>query len=387
MISSMKGEFVIKEKDKIQNKKMFTFTCILAVITLPVVYMTHKAVPFMMDDLWYSTRLFEEVPIRSLKDIWDSQVWHYLNWGGRSITHSILQLCLLSGETAADILNVVVMALLAWMVCVTAQYKNLMAFMGAVCLMIGCNANWKMSMFWQSGAANYLYITLPVLFFLYCYLRYLEADEVKEYPGILWWMIPLGVAAGWSNENMGPAVWLMTLLVILMRKREKKQIRLWMVLGNIACLAGCILVIAAPGNYVRSVEAANEYGWLWNCFLRGYAESKALLDYLFPTILILLCLLVCSKGVLGLKTGKKNICLILTALISWGAMILSPHYPDRAAFGTMILLDCVILSIVKDIVRARKETGWYLWTGMAVLWLRSVYFLGEFLAIGWGWIR
>jgi len=374
-------------KNQGQNKRMLFIAGVLTGIAMVVIYMTNRAVPFMMDDLWYGTKLYEETPITSLADIWDSQIWHYLNWGGRSITHTILQLTLLLGETAADILNVVVLVLLAYVICMLAGYRKLTAHLGAVSLLIGCNANWKMSMFWQSGAANYLYITLPSLLFLYCYLRCLDEEEKKPLPGILFWMLPLGLIAGWSNENMGPSVWLVTLGVIILRKKGKKHIPVWMILGNAASLIGSIMMIAAPGNFVRSDEAAaNDYGLLWQLFLRGYAESKAALEYLFPVLLILGGLILCAKGVLGIKLGRKNIFLLLCALISWGAMVLSPHYPDRAAFGTMALLVCVILSLAKEIVGKRKETAWYLFGGLFFLWLRAMYVLGEFLAVSWGWI-
>lgn len=50
-----------------------------------------------------------------------------------------------------------------------------------------------------------------------------------------------------------------------------------MYLGNISCLAGTILMIAAPGNFVRSVETGEEaYSLLWRMYLRCYAEAKEL---------------------------------------------------------------------------------------------------------------
>lgn len=106
----------------------------------------------MMDDLWYSTMLSSETPIASLGDIVQSQTWHYFNWGGRSMTHGILQLTLLAGETAADILNVAVTLLLSALVCLLAKDWKLFSFFAAVAMLVGLNANWKMSMFWQAGA-------------------------------------------------------------------------------------------------------------------------------------------------------------------------------------------------------------------------------------------
>ena len=365
-------------------------TSVLLFISLIVIYMVHRKVPFMMDDEWYSKKLFSEELLASFSDILEFQIWHYNNWGGRSITHTILQLTLMAGENVADILNVLMTVLLAGMICVMAGVRKidrkLWAVLAAISMMHGLNAHWKMSMFSQAGAANYLYITVFILAFLYCYLREVDVSS-GNLPGITLWIIPLGIIAGWSNENMGPTVWMISLIIILLALKEKRQVRPWMILGNLACLAGSILMIVAPGNFVRSEEATNEYGLLWNCFLRCYAEAKAALEYLFPVLLVLLVVLFIYKGILGKAIGRKNGLLLLCALLSWGAMILSPHYPDRATFGTMVLIICVVISMIRNILQEKKE--WTLWFfgGTVLIWLRGMYYLGEFLAITWGWIK
>ncbi len=379
-----------------RKKQIWFVTGILLGVSVLVMYITHRHVPFMMDDLWYSTVLSDEtVPIASLGDIVRSQIWHWQNWGGRSITHGILQLTLLAGEHLADLLNVGVTLLLAWVACVMAENRRLPTFFAALAMMLGLNANWKMSMFWQAGAANYPYITVVILLYAVCYLKELP-DGGKEtvpaagkgLPGISFWIVPLGLFAGWSNENMGPAVWILSLVVILCAVREKRRVPVWMVLGNLFCLLGSVMVIVAPGNFVRSAQAPDrEYGLLWRLFLRGYAESRAALDYLFPTLLVLGIVVLVGKGALKISLGRRNLLLLFCALLSWGAMFLSPHYPDRAAFGTMMLLICVILSMAAKIVRERKDMLLPLWGVSLLIWLRGMYFCGEFLAICWGWIR
>lgn len=378
---------------------------VLLVITAGVVWLVNDAVPFMMDDLWYAEKLVSTegpsgIPITSFKDIVESQIWHFYNWGGRSVTHGLLQVLLQLGEPAADILNVVAALALAYVMCCMAgmgkrrtgaaisKWANESApssvgMFWALALMIGLNANWQMSMFWQAGAANYLYITI-ILLFLYCYLR---DDPDKRWYGISLWIIPLGIISGWSNENMGPTAWILSLLVILLRLYEKKKVYVWMVLGNLACLAGSIFVVAAPGNFVRSEQAENEYGLLWNLFLRCYYESKAALQYLFPALLLLAVVLIIGKGILNITIGVRNHLLMLGALLSWGAMILSPHYPDRATYGTMILISCVIMSMMQKIGAKEKKYIWLMTAVSGIVWLHGMFFLGEYMAVLWGWIK
>lgn len=434
---------------KNERRIMWITAAILTLVSAVVLYLTHRNVPFMMDDLWYSTLLYDETPIASLGDIVKSQVWHFHHWGGRSMTHGILQLTLLAGEQAADVLNVAVTFLLAGTVCLVAGQRRLPAFLAAFGMLLGLNANWKMSMFWQAGAANYLYITTFLLFFVFCYLREIgdaglrvegisdtrgkfggtEAGVARDdaallpqvasgcsagsqvcpaasdccreryrlttpnhgpapLPGITLWILPLGILAGWSNENMGPTVWILSVLVILLTAREGRKVPLWMILGSLSSLFGSVMVVAAPGNFVRSSQVAEkEYGLLWRFFLRCYAESKAALEYLFPTLLVLAAVLLLGRFALKIPIGRRNRILLLLALLSWGAMILSPHYPDRASFGTMALLICVILSMSGKVLRQRADLAWPLWAASVVLWLRGMYFCGEFLAMCWGWIR
>ena len=379
---------------------------VLLIITVGVIWLVNDSVPFMMDDLWYADKLVSNegpsgIPITSFKDIVESQIWHFHNWGGRCMTHGLLQILLQLGEPAADILNVAAALVLAYVMCLLAgvgkrrsdapiymwadeSAQLAVGMFWALAMMIGLNANWQMSMFWQAGAVNYLYITIFILLFLYCYLR---DDPDKRLYGISLWIMPLGIISGWSNENMGPAVWILSLLAILLRLYEKKKVYVWMVLGNIACLAGSIFVVAAPGNFVRSEQAENEYGLLWNIFLRCYYESKAALQYLFPALLILAVVLVIGKGILNITIGIRNHLLMSGALLSWGAMILSPHYPDRATFGTMILINCVIMSMMQKIGEKEKKYIWLMTAIMGIAWLHGMFFLGEYMASFWGWIK
>ena len=127
--------------------------------------------------------------------------------------------------------------------------------------------------------------------------------------GITLWILPLGLIAGWSNENMGPAVWILSLLVMILRRKDHKRIPLWMYLGNISCLVGSILMIVAPGNFVRSEETSEDtHGLLWNLFLRLYSEAKGAFEYLFPALLLTVVLLVICAGILREKSEKRTCC-------------------------------------------------------------------------------
>ncbi len=375
---------------KKKDRALSLFWLAFIIVSLAVIWLVQRNIPFMMDDLWYSTLLYSEEPITSFGDIVSAQIWHYMNWGGRSVTHTMLQVILCMGEFAADLLNTGAMLLLSFLICAIAGKKELPYIGMTLGLLHAFNANWKMSMYWQAGACNYLYITIFILLFLICYLRMLGEEDKKPFWGISVFIIPLGICCGWSNENMGPTLWLLTLGIMVWRYRKKRKVYPWMILGNLSCLLGSIVMIAAPGNYVRLQEvASNSYGLLWKLFLRGYYESHAIADYLFLPLILTAVVTIVNLLILGNKLSRAEIVLLAGAVLSWGAMELSPHYPDRASFGTMVFLCCAMLSQVKRILEKKATLGMrraVTCIGL-LLWLKGMYYLGEFMAIQWGWIK
>ncbi len=369
-------------------KLLRIFWILLFAVTLLILFISQRTVPLMMDDTWYATVLTDETPLQSLADVFKAQVWHYLNWGGRSVAHTILQLLFLCCSTAvADVLNVIITVLLAWLLISLAGVRSL----GSLVLCIGAlhalNIDWLRSMYWQTGACNYLYTSVFVFGFLLLYFRALENKALPK--GILVLAPVLGLLAGWSNENIGPAVWLLTLAVLYLYRKEKGKLPLWMLLGNAACLIGTLFLILAPGNSVRSAAViTRDVSGLWEAFLRCYYVSRGILSYVFLALLLTAIVWIVNCAILGNKPDKKDILLSAGAILSLGAMLLSPHYPERAGFGTMCMLIAVIFSQASQIVKtAKKDACTVAVTGVGLfLWLQGMYQLLEYIASDLGWI-
>ena len=373
-----------------QKKNRILFPLLGIVLLYIFQFMAHRTVPFMMDDEWYGTNLATGAPLRTLADVVEGQVWHYLNWGGRSITHGILQLTLMEGELWADVLNVVMTLLLAYMICIVSEQKKPWSFLLASSLLVGLNANAKMSMFWQAGLVNYVYSSVWILLFLWPYLqvadhpadsKVLQASKGTELLLAIA-MLPLGLITGWSNENMGPTCFLLAGIVIFWRRQmQKREIPLWMYFGAFSSLVGSGLVILAPGNFVRSA-AIEEKGFLGTVMDRAFSMYEAGIAFLFPVVLLLTLLLLLYMVQLGGKLSTGQILLLLGMLLSYGAMALSPHYPDRATFGTMVLGIVLINSLTARITE-RFAVFWKYVHGIQVCaWIYSVGVLLEIMLQG-----
>lgn len=344
------------------------------IILIMIEFLVHRSVPFMMDDLWYSTNLVTGEDLHGLSDVVQSQVWHFLNWGGRCMTHGLLQLILMCPEWAADLLNIGTTLLLSLLICIASGQKQVLWFLMAFSMMVSLNANWKMSMFWQSGAVNYVYSSVWILMFLWTYIRQMENPEGKSLPFVNFWIIPLGILAGWSNENMGPTCFILALTATLYTAGKKRRVAFWMPAGAAASLAGSIFVIAAPGNFVRNAFLPKK-GILETVGDRLLSMLTAGADFLFPSVVLLILLLFVYTVCAGGRLRAAQWTLLAGAILSFGAMVLSPHYPDRATFGTMILCIVLSLSIWRDLLKGNQDLKPYA-AGMAAgCWIFAVYTL------------
>ena len=316
---------------------------LLSVAAVCMLFAANIIVPFMMDDFWYSTDLTTGEPLSGLSDIIRSQVWHYLNWGGRSITHAFLQLSLMSGERAADVINTIMTLVLVLEMSILAgnSYGKKKPVLYALMfgMLIALCPNLRMSMLWQAGCANYVYSSVWILAFYIVYIRALDPDK-KDLPMAVIFMLPLGLITGWSTENMGPSACAVAGLITFMmfKKGTAKGMKLvWMIEGVIASLAGSAICILAPGNSVRTLDSVDDLALTFP--ERLLQMLKGIGDYLFPALVILVFSIIIYKTNVKDKIPAFVLYLLLGALLSYGAMIMSPHYPDRAASGTCVLIE------------------------------------------------
>lgn len=356
------------------SKRLIVVMFVGMLVELLLQWMLHVKVIFVGDDLWYATNLATGEAIEDIADIWESQKWHFFNWGGRSVIHFLLQLIIMFGETIANILNVAVTLLLCLIISETAGKRNLKSFCLAFFLLISLNPNVLYTMFWQSGCVNYLYASTWILLFIMLYLRKVKNPDASEIWGISFWIVPLGFVTGWSNENMGPASFMLTMLVLLYWWRVlKRRPPMWMWMGAGASFIGSVLVVMAPGNFVRSALVEKQ-GTFMTLYQKLVMMMKAGADFLFPVCLFLLVSLL-----IYLKTGNRlhpfQIMLMITAILAFGAMILSPTFPNRATFGILVLCITAIISFLEGIEASDSKSDKYVLGFIVCMWLIGMYTL------------
>ncbi|MCR4929343.1 MAG: DUF6056 family protein [Lachnospiraceae bacterium] len=375
-------------QDKKKSQKLYIITAAGVAILLILQFVLHLMTPFMRDDLWYATNLVTGEKISSIGDIIESQVWHYFNWGGRSINHALLQAVLASGETGAAILNTLATLILGFAICFAAKVKNPLFYLLAEACIIAFNASIFFSMFWESGSVNYLYSSSWILFYMAIVLKTLDSDflistvqsgnnhssnnsdngiknnnpyeskaaddnsssKKTNIPEILKciWIIPLSLIAGWSTENMGPSCFVLTVFAIVFLLMKKKKVPFFLFEGALFTLLGSVLMILAPGNFVRNqfVEKT-DLVTLINSRIDSFLLSNC--EFLFPTFFFAIIIL-CIQIFVYKNIKIRDMALFMFAVMAECAMMLSPAYPQRASFGIMCVLIAYIISALNKIL-------------------------------------
>ena len=348
-------------QDKKKSQKLYIITAVGVAVLLILQFVLHLMTPFMRDDLWYATNLVTGEKISSIGDIIESQIWHYFNWGGRSINHALLQAVLASGETGAAILNTLAALILGFAICFAAKVKNPLFYLLAEACIIAFNASIFFSMFWESGSVNYLYSSSWILFYMAIVLKTLDSDlvsssskktNISEILKCIW-IIPLSLIAGWSTENMGPSCFVLTVFAIVFLLIKKKKVPFFLFEGALFTLLGSVLMILAPGNFVRNqfVEKT-DLVTLINSRIDSFLLSNC--EFLFPTFFFAIIIL-CIQIFVYKNVKIRDMALFMFAVMAECAMMLSPAYPQRASFGIMCVLIAYIISALNKILTDKNK--------------------------------
>lgn len=229
--------------------------------------LNHFCFPFPGDDYVYSfiweghaigVPLSEDaVRIQSFSDIFTSLGCHYMTWSGRLVAHFSLMFFLWAGKFWFNIVNAAMVVLLCFCIQWIANEGRITFEISVKKLALTFFCIWAFTfnfsgvMLWMAGSCNYLWTSVFLLLFLIPYVRHYFTKGEVSYPS---WMVPamavLGFLAGNSNENT--IGWIgLTGLFYLYHVWKRGMLRSWMISGFIGLAMGFMLLMLAPGNFVR----------------------------------------------------------------------------------------------------------------------------------------
>lgn len=340
-LNLLEGKMILFENFITQNRRIynFLFVIMLCLLFSSILFLNIKT-PLIGDDFVYSFIYQTQHRLSSINDVFYSQYLHYYKWGGRSVVHFITQsLLLIENALIIDIINSCgfIAFILALHYHITGKLKNNISI-----LIISFSLTWFLqpafaeTTLWITGSSNYLWGTLIILLFLLPYRLY-NNNSSSIFKNSLLFLIMLigGIIAGWTNENTAAAMIVMILCFIIYYKLNKKTTPAWMYGGFIGAAIGYIVMIAAPGNFLRAEGTSISPFLITYRFL---TYTQRLVDYLG-----LLNLAIAFLMITYIKINSNNrrstlsyiFIYFIGLFVSIYIMVVSPGFPARAWFGTI----------------------------------------------------
>lgn len=327
------------------------------------IWYLNNCTPLICDDyvysfVWQDNAMGVALPktaerVSGITDILISQWNHYFSWGGRTIAHSLAQLFLWIGKDLFNFANagcfIIMLLEIQWLIDggkihFNFTVQDILWVFGVV---------WIFSVFfgdvftWLTLACNYLWTTVLILgFLLICERYYLFSEggiRYKEpFTKVLLFFL-FGTIAGWTNENV-PCFIILILGYYnfkIIKAGEKNSVLL---AGMAGLLIGYILLISAPGNFVRYLRQLQD-GIIGSpptimlsahhVILQIFLSRFLLLYYVYKNLFLIkkVCLWKKYKQELNI-----SLCYLFVSLASLFIMIFSPYIRYRNGFPGLILL-------------------------------------------------
>lgn len=273
-----------------QSDSLSRTLLILGGVFLFMLFLNHW-MPLHRDDYDYSLIWGTTQHIHSFGDVCQSLWNHYLTHGGRMVTVFVLDFFLWVGKDWFDVANAVVFTVVSILLyCHSTRSVRIAAEPGILALCAFflwlCLPHFGEVAVWKSGSTVYLWSGFFAALFLLPYNLFLAG-------GIIYWgksmvvpMFFLGILGGWSVENLGVTVVLLSACISGYAWRKGK-LPLWLPAGAAGALLGFIGLLAAPGNYVRYGEQGSGKGMLIHIG-NQFAGNGEMFLYLLPVVLLLL---------------------------------------------------------------------------------------------------
>lgn len=295
--------------------KKFT-TAVILLIIFAVMLELNNLMPLHRDDYDYSMIWKTGEHLGAFSDVFESTWRHYLEHGGRVFTVFCLNLFLWLGKFSFDAVNALMFTALIVLIYLHARRDlkfdepKILAAAGVLAWL--CLPHFGEVAVWKSGSTVYLWSAVPVALFLLPYnLTLADKINFNNSKILAAVMLPLGIIAGCSVENLAVTVTLISAGVIFYYR--KNNLALWMISGTVGNILGLIILLSAPGNFVRYDAQSADKGILIHIG-NQFAGNGEMLIFLLPLILLLICAFGKGKNS-GVETSNTKLFIATGILI------------------------------------------------------------------------
>lgn len=335
--------------------------------------------PLLADDYSYGLNLANN-KLTGIIDIYNYQIWHYFNWGGRTIAHTFAQTLLMFPKTIFNIVNSIIYTCLVYLIYLHGKLNRKEKYSSNSYLILLIHLIlwfiipvFGQSFIWLIGSCNYLWTTVIVLYFLLLFRK--DEQESKWYKITFIFLISL--LAGWTNENTsaGLIVILFSTLIIDKITTKKWNLTKTKIAGIIGSIIGFILMICAPGNFVRNAEFKDDTFIIVKFIKRAIDITANAKIYILPLVIAIIILI--SLKIYHKKKIEKEVTpFILGGFAATYSMVASPTFPERSWTGVIVYLMVAIVILVYDFEKIHRIYKFILVDLCIIL---SIIFIGEYL--------
>ena len=300
-----------------ENFSKFQAALILLII-FAVMFELNNLMPLHRDDYDYSMIWKTGEHLENFSDVFESTWRHYFLHGGRAFTVFCLSLFLWLGKFAFDVANALIFTALVVLIYLHARREikfdepKILAAAGLLAWL--SFPHFGEVAIWKSGSTVYLWSAVPVALFLLPYNLTLAGKNFGNSKIFAAIMFLLGIIAGCSVENLAvTTVLIVGAISFYLKKKNHSQ--LWNFAGIFGSLIGVIILLAAPGNFVRYDDQGAGKGILAHIG-NQFAGNAEMCLYLLPLILLMICIF----------SNKKSDKKIFTAVMFAIAAIFAVSY-------------------------------------------------------------
>ncbi len=276
--------------------------------------------------------------VDSFSDIAQSMWSHYFTWGGRILTHTIIQFFVWIGKPWFDIANTIIFAALVLLIIFLANLWQHVSRAALLWIFFSVFILMKLSavtLFWLTGSCNYMWAAFFQLLFLAPYVKALRS---KSSSGNVALMILLGLIAGWSNEA-GALVTICLTGFLIGLSKSRGLLRSWMTAGLLAAIVGCALMMFAPGNFVRLGLTHAGYHYTTEIFFEHLTNSFATIVGVDTIVLLPMIAYFLRRAHGRLNTSEiLMIAFAATGLLVPTAMLFSPEFNLQVSFTSLVFV-------------------------------------------------
>lgn len=302
--------------------------------------------PEYLDDYLYKYTFINGIadrnhPIKTLEDIYTSQLDHYFSFNGRVVIHSFVQL--FSGILGKGLFNFVNAVIFTSFIALSVKYTinrlNKPLILLTTLLVLLCFPAFNDTCLWMTGSIGYLWTGLFTIIFLYIF-KNLQKKEITSSSYLL---VLGGIPLGWTHE--GTAFPLALSLIVYCFYNRKQIIKstafpfaFGFIMGSFLCtFSPATLGRASSGSELTIMGIANK-------ILSGfYLLSNLKLIYIAIAGLIWMIYIEGKLKVLNFI--KEHILIFGGIFFSMGIVFFSGFHSSRTAFGTELLSLLLIIRI------------------------------------------